>query len=167
VITALNGKLIDNLAPSRPYIYVDNSVKSCGVVFITDGVNWYVVGYYNSSGWDWTSTTNGGGIQLIASSSNDIKLTATNANAFYSLPISPTLSYLSVIKTQSIQSSGSGVRYCSFKNGDQSLQFFNESSKGIFYGGNQTNNCVWFVAQPEYTPSNPLVKYHPVIGYTP
>ena len=167
VMIAANNKTIDSLADSKPFIYVDNSKRSCGAVFVSDGINWYVVGYYNSFGWDWDSAVTGGNVQLTASSALDIKLTSVNVNAsnsLYSLPIGPNLPYLMLIKTQP---GVSGIRYCTFMTGQPSLQFINETCVGIFYGGNQSNSCVWFVGHIEYSPPNPLVNYYPVLAYTP
>ena len=169
ILQAPSGGSIDCNSTLGPYLYVDDPKKSCGIVLINDGSNnWYVVGYYNSSGWDWISTTNGGGTQLSASDKLDIKLINPNANAFYSLPFGPSLPYTPIIKTQSIQSGGSGVRYCTFMQGQAPvLQFFNNTSPGIFWTGNQTNNCLWIIAASKSGPSNPIVLYYPVIGYTP
>lgn len=167
MIMAANNKTIDSLAGSKPFICVDNSKRSCGAVFVSDGINWYVVGYYNSSGWDWDSAVTGGNVQLTASSALDIKLTSVNvnpSNCLYSLPIGPNLPYLMLIKTQP---GVSGIRYCTFMISQTSIQFINETSVGIFYGGNQSNSCVWFVAHIEYSPPNPLVNYYPVLAYTP
>lgn len=165
VFQAAYNQTIDNVPSFNPALSVDSSNKSCGIVFISDGSGgWFIAGYYNSQGWDWSVTTGGGNL-ITQSSSYDIKLIDANvATRFYVLPFSPSSPYLSIIKTQSLLSGGQGIRYHSFLGGMSAFQYINDSSVAMFYTGNQTNNCVWFVAE---STRGGVLRYHPILGYTP
>lgn len=159
--------LIDNIGGGDFLLYVDDPVKSCGAVFITDGTNWYVAGYYNSTNWNWTSYSplSGSEIQLSQASQLDIntKGPTSKMNPAFTLP--QTVSaypYLCIIKKQGMPL-GANTNYFSYALGTPTSGKFNFNNNNIVYTQPQNNTCLWLVATSDGSGS---FTYDPVIGYT-
>jgi len=159
--------LIDNVGGGSFLLYVDNPIKSCGAVFITDGTNWYIAGYYNSTNWNWSTYVplSGTETQLSQSSQLDIKLkspTGTMNPAFILPQTVSAYPYLCIIKKQGIPQ-GANTNYFSYALGTPTSGKFNFNNNNIVYTQPQNNTCLWLVANSNGAGS---FTYDPVIGYT-
>jgi hypothetical protein len=163
-----DGCLIDCLIGGNFLLYVDDPVKSCGAVFITDGINWYIAGYYNSTNWDWApnGVPSGTETQLIQNSSTDIALKRPSGkmNPAFTLPqINAAIPYLIIIKSQGIPQ-GSNTTYFSYTPGNPtSGANINFTTNSITYNQPQNNTCLWMVGHMYL---GTVFLYEPVIGYT-
>jgi hypothetical protein len=160
--------LIDSLIGGDFLLYVDDPVKSCGAVFITDGANWYIAGYYNSTNWNWTSYSplSGSEIQISQASQLDIntKAPTSKMNPAFTLP--QTVSaypYLCIIKKQGIPL-GANTNYFSYALGTPTSGKFNFNNNNIVYTQPQNNTCLWVVANSDGGAGS--FTYDPVIAYT-
>lgn len=162
-----DGCNVDGSNTIFPMLYVDDPIKSCGAVFITDGTNWFIAGYYNSTNWNWTSYVPLGGTetQLSQYSLTDIKLKAPTGmmNPGFITPqtISAT-SYLCIIKKQGIPQ-GANTNYFSYALGNPTSGNFSLRCNNIVYTQPQNNTCLWLVA---HLYAGVVLTYDPVIGYT-
>ena len=162
-----DGCLIDNIPGGDFLLYVDNPIKSCGAVFITDGTNWYIAGYYNSTNWTWSSYVpiTGTETQLSQASATDIilKRPTSMMNPAFILPQTvSSYPYLSIIKKQGIPQ-GSNTNYFSYALANPTSGKFNFNNNNIVYTQPQNNTCLWLVANSDGAGS---FTYDPVIGYT-
>ena len=163
-----DGCNIDGSNTIFPMLYVDNAIKSCGAVFITDGTNWFIAGYYNSTNWNWTSYVPLAGTetQLSQYSLTDIKLKAPTSMmnpGFVTPQITTTSPYLCIIKKQGIPQ-GANTNYFSYSGvSNPTSGNFNANNNNIVYTQPQNNTCLWLVA---HTFNTAIVTYDPVIGYT-
>jgi len=162
---------VDGITAGLPYISCDNAQKSTGIVFITDGVNWYIAGWAPTSGWNWNDSTNGSMFINASYSDRDLINIQPNANGYYRVPtLIPNSQYMLVCKSTTV-GSNPGLRYATKDAGNSSsLNTFNTDSKSIYWTQNTTNTCVWFVTYN----NNPLnignisnISYFPIMLYTP
>lgn len=161
-----DGCVIDNIGGGDFLLYVDDPLKSCGAVFITDGTNWYVAGYYNSTNWNWTTYVPlpGSETSLTQTSATDIILkrpTGIMDPAFSTPQINSSIPYLCIIKKQGIPL-GSNTNYFSYAQGNPTSGNFNLNCNNINYSEPQNNTCLWLVGH-QY---NGGFSYDPVIGYS-
>lgn len=160
----LSGTFIDNydIASNRPYIITDSSTKSPGIIFINDGTQWYIVGYYYGVNWSWDSNIEGGYYTLPSSPTQSILITAPSINKFYYTPTTINVNpYFFIIKIGT--TSSTGVRFSSYIQGQTKRDYFNKtSSDRVFYAGNQTNMCLWL-----FSNASTFISWYPLIGYTP
>jgi hypothetical protein len=166
IINSINSfsNPIDRLyTTTSPYIYCDSSAKSTAAFFITDGSIWYIAGWAPTPGWDWSNSEGGyHSISTTSGSNRDLNIIASDTNKFYTLPSSvPNTQYMIVLKSTTV--SGNGIRFFTAANLGTFTNKFNTSSNGIYWTGNQANNCYWLVTYN--TGSNLL--YFPLILYTP
>ena len=162
---------------NRPYIVSDltggsPTLKSTGIVFITDGNNWYITGWFNSAYWYMDIPSSGGGSWGLGSSdSNEIDNVISKEsgggglNRYYSLPtyVISNPGYFRIIKLVGNQYSGlSGVTFSTYYTGASITNFINDSVTRICYSNNQTNSCLWLVGINDSS----IIRWYPIIGYT-
>jgi len=173
--TADNTK-IDNRAN---YYYITSDAgtnKSVGMVFISDGITWYIAGMTQMNNWSWSTTLN------AATNTNHINIesTPTNTNIITIIPNTNTSgdsrnvvlpltkisnSYCVLVKAQSHISQLSFVSADGVSGHTQNLFNGNNVINYYLQGHDSTYSCIWFVSQTP--PGSTITYYYPVINYTP
>ena len=149
------GSSIDNIynnTNNQAYISTNTSNKSTGVVFISDGSNWYVAGYYPAANWAWETSTAVGNTSVNLGT-NLLNVTPFISGKDYYLPSSSIGAILNIQKNLTGMNT-SGVIF--HPNG---TGFFNKDIQRIYYNGNPSNSSTWFV--------NYGGNSYPIIAYTP
>jgi len=195
-VIANSGKL-DGLTNTNANQYLlqadaNDNGKSVGAVFIGDGTDWYIVGWYNASNWNWATNSNG------SSANNDggywgiddyqpnppalIQQVPNNTNKYYFLPglpsttfaASPSLRFVisKCLNTTDVTNGRIGVTMSTYGYGQSIYNYFNPpvtpistSKTTLVYTGSQTRMCLWLVSLK--LGSNNYISTYPIIGYTP
>jgi len=144
---------------TRPYIYANETSKSNGVVFIGDGTTWYIAGWFFGSNWETSTSTYTGytNTSLGSLDSHTIRtISGTGAGTVYILPqdVPSETPHVLIVKARS------DAQMMRFNAGSA---FISDNLRGINYNITQSNICIWFVRQL----IGGVVKYYPIIGYTP
>ena len=152
---------------SRPYIVCNDNTKNTGVVFISDGLTWYIAGWFNGSNWapspSITAPNSGVNVSLGTINSNTMDVLSTNGGGnYYVLPQnSITDPYVFAVKAQR------GATAMVFETmpfaGSSGTIVINNNIKSMYFNQAQTNVCVWFVRAM----SGSTMIYYPIISYTP
>jgi hypothetical protein len=149
------GSSIDNIynnTNNQAYISTNTSNKSTGVVFISDGNNWYVAGYYPGANWAWETSTAVGNTSVNLGT-NLLNVTPFISGKDYYLPPSTIGAILNIQKNISGMNTSGAIFH---PNG---TGFFNKDIQRIYYNGNPSNSSTWFV--------NYGGNSYPIIAYTP
>jgi len=151
---------------SKAYIAANQTMKNTGIVFISDGYYWYIVGWYNGSNWatDTSSATSTNQTNLGTLNSHTISiLDTTGSDTSYVLQQNNpgSIPYLSIVKAKS-----SGVADIKFNSVTANLPnniYINDNIRTMYFNENKNNTCVWFVRQLD----SGFIRYFPIISYTP
>lgn len=151
----IDGSSIDNIytnTSSQAFIFTDAANKSTGIVFMASATNWYVVGYAPSTSWTWDGVTTPSN-PSVNLGTNLFNVTPFIAGKDYYLPPSGTGALINIQKNLT----GMNVTGALFHPNGSGV--FNKSIQRIYYNGNPSNSCTWFV--------NYGGNSYPVIAYTP
>lgn len=178
---------IDAVLPGKDnlfsYIWSDSTYKNTGVYLISDGTNWYIVGWYQTVGWSWENTTGGTAIP------NASKTTSLITNVWGSGVVGTAWSYSiaavdpnnynthMLIHKNTTQNSNLRLTFSSpYATGSTSLGLNNginatgtyttSGKQSMFYNqsNNQREHAYWFIGRPI---GSGFVVYYPLICYTP
>jgi hypothetical protein len=158
-------------AANRPAILTNVPQASTGIVFIADvspiglaDTTWYIAGYFNSPSWQFNDP-DGGYWPIPSVPRQALFIIAPGTNRFYSLPNDSVVPRLfSIIKTQTVINNG--VRFSANSGvGVNGPNKINDTTSRIYYVGNQTNSCIWFMS--EQRSGENFLRYYPILAYTP
>lgn len=154
-----NNPNYDNIGPC---IIANESRKSNGIVFISDGTTWYIAGWF--FGAYWAASTDHSSISYDTTSIGDLNShsirvsTGSGSNTQYRLPQdTPTETpYFLIVK-------GNPTTSRMVFNAHTGDRFISDNLKVIQMDGITSNICTWFVRQV----ISGVTRYYPVISYTP
>lgn len=156
------GNFIDNTygTTTKPYLQTDASTnaneKNTGIVFISNENQWFVLGYYETSPWTWSTATPGSQTYIMPSNTFQYNNIVSASPYVIALPALQSLSLVKNLNTSStveffrIQTSGTSV--------------FNEAGTVVNYTGNPTNSTTWILT---YATGGGNFKNYIVLSYTP
>lgn len=168
VLNINSSTTIDNnseyTSTNTPYIYTDESYKSSGVVFISDGLTWFIAGWYFGSFWQWGATDKGR-YQDIPSKDAYLRLNTWKNQLLYRMASSeaPCLKIVKVNHNNRQCYSVANANDSSVT--DVYLNTSNSTSSRHcleYHDGNQYS-CVWLASARV----GGNTYYYPIIGYTP
>jgi hypothetical protein len=163
-----------NNSNSFPYILTDNdgsegiNKKSTGIIFISDGTYWYIVGWYNTSGISWSpSNTPVGASQIVVSNYINffyLNTSPLTTSANYILPSTNISgsndSYVFVLKNRNI-TGGNGIVLNANAIGSNIPNSFNETINSITnVFGFIDYGCVWLVSYYDGT----KMRWYPIMN---
>jgi len=168
VLNINSSTTIDNnseyTSTNTPYIYTDESYKSSGAVCISDGLTWFIAGWYFGSFWQWGATDQGR-YQDIPSKDAYLRIDTWKNQVLYRM-VSDEAPCLKIVKVNH------NNRQCySVANANDSsvtevyLNTSNSTSSRHcleYHSGNQYS-CVWLASARV----GANTYYYPIIGYTP
>jgi hypothetical protein len=172
--TISSGK-IDTIWPKsggeKPVILCDDSNKNTGMVFVSDGTNWYIVGWYKTVGARWDNL-NGTGLTTISATSYNVfaynPLQTVSASLDRALPAYNASignnSYLLILKNRDI-GNNEGNSYFANTTGS-TPNTFNESGVNRVVNvdaGKRNYGCTWFVS--EVRSGESYIHWYPVVNY--
>ena len=157
---------IDGFSPSSntnsPFVVCKDSAQSTGVIFVSNGIQWYIVGWMNNMDgdgyWQWRdqepplSDTTGIGNSPFAFISND-------SSSYYRKWDISTSNFV-ILKNRNGRSGGStynGWPWVSNNNGI----FLNSTYQWIQTYRPTDFSCIWLIREPRAN----SVHYHPIVGY--
>ncbi len=155
-----------NNSSSQVYIVVNESgasQKSTGILFISDGSGWYIMGSVPTFGVSWGTSALGSTATTI-NSTNDIQINLTNTSAKNILIKDNTVNSTNLKSQLLIMKSklSSPDTYYS-QDSTHTLNYFNENVKSIVNVLSGTNySCYWFVCENR----SGILHYYPIINYT-
>jgi hypothetical protein len=144
-----------------PCIIANETSKSNGIVFISDGTVWYIAGWFFGAYWgaSTSDTSSPTTISIGDLNSHTIRVTTTSgSNIEYRLPqdTPSETPYFLIVKGNPTTS----LMKFNVHTGDR---FISENLKIIQMDGITPNICTWFVRQV----TSGVTRYYPVISYTP
>jgi hypothetical protein len=151
---------------NKAYIYSNENMKNTGIVFISDGVFWYIAGWYNGSNWATsdTPTTSHTENALVDLNSHTIDLIGGTGNGIvYRLPQNTptTPPYLLIVKARN---DAAMMEFKTITPGSSANIVINEDIRNMYFNTARNNLCIWFVRQLS---SSGFIRYFPIISYTP
>jgi hypothetical protein len=158
-----------NNTSQKPYIVANETHKNTAIVFITNGIFWYIAGWFNGSNWQTSpNPANSGGVTNVQLSpllnNYSYFITTTNGgNRYYILPQdNPSLKppALLIVKARSDATS---MEFNSTQAGSGANVVINKDTKNMYFIATKTNICVWFVREL----LSGVIRYYPIISYTP
>lgn len=169
-----SGRGIDNKYNNTnnfPYIVTDSNVKSTGIVFVSDGTYWYIVGWYNTTGQYWGTDLTPSSTLLTPTRYINFNYLATsplNTTARYVLPQYSsgigTNSYFYILKNRNI-TGGFGIELYTNTHGSGINNVFNETQNVIQNNSTakRSYGCVWMVS--EVRSGETKIHWYPVLNY--
>jgi hypothetical protein len=146
----------------RPCIIANESRKSNGIVFISDGTTWYIAGWFFGAYWGVStdhSSISYDTISIGDLNSHSIRVsTGSGSNTQYRLPQDTPneTPYFLIVK-------GNPTTSRMVFNAHTGDRFISDNLKVIQMDGITSNICTWFVRQV----ISGVTRYYPVISYTP
>lgn len=181
-VTVYNANAVaDNTTTGQCYlgvfgIQVDSdgsSTKSTGAIFISDGIQWYLAGWHNTTNWTWDGNTPSDYTSYLDIPTTEKQFALTipsNINTFVNLPKTPTNStYFIIAKETSTIIPQTG--FSTFILGESNI--FNDSGivrlyynkPGASPSTKTTQTCIWFVSEKRV--GETFMRYYPICSYTP
>jgi hypothetical protein len=172
----VSGRPIDNVPTTtntnRTFIWTDGAQKNSGVVFISNGTNWFVVSYFYGWGWAFEANPAYGNPQVnVTNSVNSVicQGLGTAAGRDYYLPAlnssivpNSTVGGLIIIKNGQINNF-TGTLYHTNPSGGAVTGFFNETQTRLYYVfDTPTYSSIWFAY--ERRAGENFLRFYPV-GY--
>lgn len=159
-----------NSVNNFPYIFTDANNKSTGIIFISDGRYWFIVGWNQTIGQGWMTDATPSGTSLLPATkysnfyySNTSPLTS---NLNYVLPQTHlgglTQCYILIIKNRNV-TSGRGIVVYANTSGTNSPHRFNEEVNYIdnVFAGPNNYGCIWLVSENR---GGSTVYWHPIVN---
>ena len=160
-----------------PYIRCDNRMKSTGIVLICDDTKWYVVGFMDNYGWEWSNYKIGA--DIIPSGTNMFIANGDNTTYIKTYIIS-TSSFIIIKNYDTTNAQYWPIVCVRNANNDYPNYYMNENYTSIEKLSDRSNrHCVWLIKEHRTlsyngvpathppTPPNPVDTYHfhPVLQY--
>lgn len=164
-----------NNSTNKCWIYSDSNQKNTGILFVSDGTFWYVVGWYFTEGMAWDNTDNRWfqplqitNIQMTEPSQITQVRIPRNGIDFL-LPASiPTITDTStggLILFKISHDLGGNLVFHTNPPNQGAQAFFNESMQRVYFAFNGGGySCAWFAYERR---ANGVLYYYPVIWHTP